>query len=170
MHPRAEELIQVLRLAPHPEGGRFAEVFRSQHRVRPEGGDRERSALTTIYFLLADGEVSRWHRLDADEVWQFHEGDPLEILMLDGTAQILTRTHLGPAPSGAGPGGTAPGAMPAQVVPAGSWLAARPMGAYALVGCSMGPGFEAEGFTLMRDVPEVAAAVARRFPDVAGLV
>lgn len=161
MHPRAEELIHDLRLAPHPEGGRFVETFRSPRLVRADGGARDRTALTTILFLLAAGEASRWHRLDADEVWHFHEGEPLELLLLDAEAWILTRTRLGPV---------APGSAPSGVVPAGSWMAARPLGAYALVGCTMGPGFEPEGFALLRDAPAVAAGVARRFPEVAGLI
>jgi len=161
VHARAEELIRALRLQPHREGGHFAEVFRSPRLVRPPGGERDRSALTTIYFLLAAGDVSRWHRLDADEIWHFYEGTTLALFLLDAGARILTRSRLGAG---------APGDVRVQIVPAGSWLAARPAGEYALVGCSMGPGFDAEGFALMKDVPEVAERVSRRFPEVAGLI
>jgi len=161
VHARAEELIRALRLQPHREGGHFAEVFRSPRLVRPPGGERDRSALTTIYFLLASGDVSRWHRLDADEIWHFYEGAPLALYLLDAGARILSRSRLGAG---------AAGAVRLQVVPAGSWLAARPSGDYALIGCTMGPGFEAEGFALMKDVPEVAGEVARRFPEVADLI
>jgi predicted cupin superfamily sugar epimerase len=161
VHPRAAELIRTLRLEPHPEGGRFVETFRSSRVVRPAGGARDRTALTSIHFLLVAGEASRWHRLDADEVWHHYEGGPLELLLLDPAAAILTRTRLGPV---------APGSAPTSAVPAGSWMAARPLGAYALVGCTMGPGFAPEGFLLMHDVPDVAAAVARRFPEVAELL
>ena len=161
MHPRAEALVRDLRLQPHPEGGRFAEVFRSPRTVHGTGEVRPRSALTTIYFLLAAGEASRWHRLDADELWHFYEGEPVELLLLDQPAQILTRTRLGPA---------ATGTAPLRAVPAGSWMAARPLGDYALVGCTMGPAFEQEGLTLMKDAPAVAADLARRFPEVAGLI
>lgn len=160
--PRAAELVRDLRLQPHPEGGRFAEAFRSPRTVQAADEPRGRSALTTIYFLLVAGEVSRWHRLDADEAWHFYEGAPLELFLLDGTAQILTRETLGPA---------APGSAPVRVVPAGSWMAARPLGEFALVGCTMGPGFEPDGFLLMmKDAPAVAVDVARRFPEVAGLI
>lgn len=161
MHPRAEELIRELRLAPHPEGGHFAETFRSPRTVRVAGGARERAAVTTILYLLVAGERSRWHRLDADELWHFYEGDPLELLMLDAAARILTRIRLGPV---------SPGFAPVQVVPAGSWFAARPLGAFTLAGCTMGPGFEAAGFVLMEAEPGVAAGVAERFPDLAGLI
>jgi predicted cupin superfamily sugar epimerase len=174
VHARADELIRTLRLQPHREGGHFSEVFRSRRCVRIEGAGGtpvERSALTTIYFLLAEGEVSRWHRLDADEIWHFYEGKPLELFLLDEKALVFSRVRLGPAASGAA---SAPGTaqLPAfvQVVPAGSWLAARPAGPYALVGCSMGPGFEYEGLTLMKDEPAVAVEVARRFPEAAQLI
>ena len=162
LHPRAEELVRDLRLRPHPEGGRFAEAFRSPRQVRAAGEPRDRSALTTIYFLLAAGEVSRWHRLDADEAWHFYEGAPLELFLLDEGAQILTRETVGPA---------AAGTAPVRVVPAGSWMAARPLGEFALVGCTVAPGFEPGGFLLMmKDAPAVAVDVARRFPEVAGLI
>ena len=160
--PRAQELIRDLRLQPHPEGGRFAEAFRSPRLVRAAGDARDRAAVTTIYFLLAEGEASRWHRLDADEIWHFYEGAPVELFHLDAAAQILTRTRVGPV---------AAGAAPVRVVPAGSWMAARPLGRFALVGCTVGPGFEPEGFVLMmKDAPEVAVDVARRFPEVADLI
>ena len=166
MHARAEALATVLRLQPHPEGGRFVEIFRSPRRVRataPEAGLSDRSALTTICFLLVQGEVSRSHRLDADETWHFYEGEPLDLYVLDRLAHILTKMRLGPA---------GPGTAPVKVVPAGSWMAARPHGAYALVGCTMGPGFEAGsgGFTLMSSEPGVAAEAARRFPEIAELI
>ena len=161
MHARAEELIRTLRLQPHPEGGYFAETFRSPRLVRPQGAGRDRSALTTIHFLLGAGDVSRWHRLDADEIWHFIEGGPLALYVLDAGIRSLARV-----PLGAGP----PDEVRVHAVPAGSWLAARPAGDYALVGCTMGPGFEPEGFQLMSDVPDVAAAVRQRFPEVADLI
>jgi uncharacterized protein len=161
VHARAEELIQALRLQPHPEGGHFAEVYRSPRLVRPQGAAGDRSALTTIHFLLAAGEVSRWHRLDADEVWHFYEGGPLALFVLDAITGTLACPRLGAG---------ARGEVRVHVVPAGSWLAARSSGEYALVGCTMGPGFEAEGFELMTDVAEMAAAVRQRFPEVADLI
>ena len=161
MHARAEELIRTLHLQPHREGGYFAETFRSPRRVRPLGVEGDRSALTTIYYLLAAGSGSRWHRLDADEIWHFYEGMCLELLLLDASARILTRARLGPS---------VPAEVRVQVVPAGSWVAARLTGEYTLVGCTMGPGFEDRGFALMRDMPDVAADVARLFPEVAALI
>ena len=161
MHARAAELIRALQLRPHREGGHFAEVFRSPRLVRPQGAERDRSALTTIYFLLAAGEASRWYRLDADEIWHFFEGAPLALFLLDAGARMLSRSRLG---------ADAPGDVRVQVVPAGSWLAARPTGDYALAGCTVAPGYEDAGFVLMRDVPEAAGAVRQRFREVADLI
>src|SRR5207249_3829695 len=114
-------------------------VFCSPHPVRPADGRPPRPAITTIYYLLAAGEHSRWHRIASDEIWHFYEGDALELLWIDGRLerQVL---HL---PSAR--------ARPAAVVPAGCWQAARPLGAYALVGCSVGPGFDMVDFELLAD-------------------
>jgi predicted cupin superfamily sugar epimerase len=155
---RAARLIRILKLRPHPEGGHYAEVFRSTRRVRPVDRDVERAAHTTIYFLLAEGERSRWHRVSADEVWHFYEGDPLE-LVWEEQAEVR-RVQVGPV---------AMGREPVAVVPAGSWQAARPLGAYTLVGCTVAPGFEFADFALLADVPPEAARLRARYPDLAEL-
>lgn len=153
MH-RVHDLIARLGLRPHPEGGHYGERFRSRVTVRAAGRDETRSALTTIHFLLAAGERSRWHRVrGADEAWHFYEGEPLELLWVEEGA--LRRHRLGPVPSGASPGEASDG--PVAVVPAGCWQAARPLGAYALVGCSVGPGFDFADFDLLADVPDERA-------------
>lgn len=161
MHPRAAELLRDLDLRPHPEGGHFREVFRSHLRVRPDRAPADRAALTSIYFLLAAGEQSRWHRVTSDEAWHFYEGDPLELLWLDPGGARCHRVLLGPV------GG---GREPVHVVPAGCWQAARPLGAFALVGCSVGPGFEFEDFAMLDAHPEVAARIRRDHPELAGLI
>jgi uncharacterized protein len=161
MHARAAELIRTLGLRPHPEGGHYVEVFRSGRRVRPFDRDGERAALTTIYFLLCAGERSRWHRVQADEAWHYHEGDPLELLSAPDPLGAVTRRRLG---------AVADHARPVAVVPAGCWQAARPLGAYTLVGCSVAPGFEFADFTLLADASETAAAFRAHHPDLAELV
>jgi uncharacterized protein len=83
MHPRAVQLICDLSLQPHPEGGHYIEVHRS-------------AAVTTIYFLLAEGEISRWHRVGSEEIWHFYEGAPLELLQLSPDGRDLERIALGP--------------------------------------------------------------------------
>ncbi|CAN5905795.1 cupin domain-containing protein [soil metagenome] len=161
MHSRAAHLISSLGLAPHPEGGYFREVYRSAARVQPLDARAERAALTTIYFLLAAGEVSRWHRVASDEVWHYYEGDALELITADSHFDRLTHHLLGPVGEGA---------RPVQVVPADSWQAARSTGAYTLVGCTVGPGFEFADFQMLHELPAEAEAVRQRHPAAAFFV
>lgn len=152
MNPRAEELIRLLDLQPHPEGGFYRETFRSSLRVTADPG-RSRSALTTIHFLLAAGSFSAWHRVRSDEAWHWHEGESLELLLAPPGFGKVHRRLLGPLHTGG---------QPVAVVPADWWQAARPLGDYALCGCTVGPGFEFEDFTLLRgDSPACEALRAR---------
>ena len=130
MIARARELIESLALVAHPEGGWYRQVFKSEERVTRLADGADRSALTTIYFLLVEGTFSRWHRVESDEVWHFYEGDPLELTIRDGETVILDANHR------------------VHVVPARAWQTARPLGAYVLVGCTVGPGFEFEDFEM----------------------
>ena len=161
MDTRAAELIKTLRLAPHPEGGYYGEVYRSESRVQPADGRTERRALTTIYFLLAGGDASRWHRVTSDEVWHYYEGAPLELLVADAGFRAISRRALGPP---------ADGVRPVAVVRANEWQAARTTGAYTLVGCTVGPGFEFSDFQMLGARPEDAEMARRRHPEVADLI
>ncbi len=125
----AREVIRLLELSPHPEGGWFRETWR--HQPASEG---ERGAGTAIYYLLAAGERSHWHRLDVAEVWHFYAGDPLE-LAVDGR-----RHRLGPD--------LAARERPQVVVPASAWQSATPLGAWTLAGCTVSPAFDIAGFEL----------------------
>ena len=156
MNPRAEELITTLGLVPHPEGGYFREVFRAPATVEPTDGRGTRSALTTIYFLLPAGSVSRWHRVKSAEVWHHYEGAPLELLRLATEAVGIERVRLGPH---------GPSQSPVYCVPAGEWQAARSLGDYTLAGCTVGPGFEYADFQLLADLPDVPGRLARAGPD-----
>ena len=129
MIARAQELIETLGLEPHPEGGWYRQVYKSAETVTREADGARRSALTTIYFLLVEGTVSRPHVVQSDEVWHFYEGDPLELTAGEErvTLHASHRVH---------------------VVPARVWQAARPLGTYTLVGCTVGPGFEFEDFEM----------------------
>jgi len=129
----AEDVISLLGLAPHPEGGHFRETFRD------EAGPDGRARSTAIYFLLKAGERSYWHRVDATEVWHFHAGAPLDLrIAVEGKATETIR--LGPNLAG--------GERPQAIVPAGAWQAAEPLGEWTLVGCTVAPGFRFEGFQL----------------------
>ncbi|MBA4790074.1 MAG: cupin domain-containing protein [Rhizobiales bacterium] len=130
---RAEEVIALLGLQPHPEGGHFRETHRES---APDGG---RGASTAIYFLLAAGERSHWHRVDASETWHFYAGAPLRLGIV---APCGTRS----APVlGAD---LAAGERPQAVVPPHAWQAAETLGAWTLVGCTVAPAFQFEGFEL----------------------
>lgn len=160
MHPRAQELVEQLGLEPHPEGGFFREIHRSEQRVRAACG--ERCGLTSILFLLPGGACSRWHRvLAADETWHLYEGDPLELFLADGELARTERRVLAPVGEGT---------SPVQVVPAGWWQAAQSSGAYTLVGCTVGPGFEFQDFALLADHPELAERLRRAAPQLASLI
>ncbi|MGC9523120.1 MAG: cupin domain-containing protein [Anaerolineae bacterium] len=140
MHERARILIETLELGPHPEGGYFREVYRSARSVQPDDERGPRAAPTTIFFLLGRGDVSRWHRVRSDEVWHYYEGDPLALTVVDPESHTVNQHRLGPAGEES---------LPVAVVPAGCWQAARPLGAYTLVGCTVGPGFTYEDFELL---------------------
>jgi predicted cupin superfamily sugar epimerase len=126
-------IIARLGLAPHPEGGHFAETWRDPD---PPGG---RGSGTAILYLLAAGEVSHWHRIDAVEIWHFHAGAPLVVSLSPDGRTVEERT-LGPDPLA--------GHTPQVIVPAGWWQAARPLGEWGLVGCTVSPAFSFAGFEM----------------------
>ena len=159
--PRAAELIRELHLQPHPEGGFFRELYRSSLRVAPDDGRAVRSAMTTIYFLLPRGAHSRWHRVESDEVWHLYEGGPLELILAPPGLEEVRRVVLGPALASDGP---------VYTVPAGWWQAARPIGIYALTGCTVAPGFDFVDFSFLRDAPEVLARLVKIDPRCAEFV
>jgi hypothetical protein len=138
----ARDLIERLRLEPHPEGGWFREIHRARARVTTTRGDR--SALTTIYYLLERGQVSRWHVVQSDEVWHFYAGAPLQLIVYAPGSRACRPTVLD-AP--------AHGREPVAIVRAGEWQAAQSLGDYSLVGCNVGPGFEFEDFQFVSALP-----------------
>ena len=141
------EVVRLLDLKPHPEGGHFRETFRDPRTV--DGG---RAASTAAYYLLARGERSHWHKVDAVEAWHYHAGAPLKLeiaLDADGPVECLT---LG--------ADLAAGERPQAMVPAHAWQAAQSLGEWTLVGCTVAPGFEftrfemaANGWAPGRDTP-----------------
>jgi predicted cupin superfamily sugar epimerase len=126
---------------PHPEGGHYRRVYESAQC----SGDRP--ALTGIVFLLAQGECSRWHRVDADECWHWQQGGEVELLTWDASTATLQRQRVGPY---------AVGSEPMRVVPAGVWQAARVVGDYCLVACTVSPGFVWQGFAMLDDTAALA--------------
>jgi uncharacterized protein len=146
------ELIEALALRPHPEGGFFAETYRSARKAV------DRSLSTAIYFLLTAANPSRMHRVASDEIWHFYSGDPLEMLQLhpDGSSAVVAiGTDI------------ALGQRPQVIVPAGVWQGVRVVagGRFALVGATVTPGFDFADFELAgRD------ALTGSYPDRAPLI
>ncbi len=138
---QAADIIRALNLAPHPEGGHFREIYRD---VPPDGG---RGAVTSIYYLLAAGERSHWHRVDAVEIWNFHaaggSGAGLDLSLSPDGRSVQTH-RLGE--------NLAAGQVPQAVVPAGCWQAAAladtAPGGWVLVGCTVAPAFDFDGFEM----------------------
>lgn len=129
----AEEVVALLELEPHPEGGRYRETWRH---LPAEGG---RGAGSAIYYLLAAEQLSHWHRVDAAEVWHHYAGAALE-LSLSADGKLIERQRLGK--------NLMAGERPQLLVPQGAWQSARSLGAWTLVGCTVSPAFQFEGFEL----------------------
>ncbi len=161
MHSRVRQLIELLELRPHPDGGHYRELFRSGLSVQPADARPPRAALTTIYFLLEAGQHSAWHRVRSDEVWHFYEGEPLELHQAAPDLALPSARTLAPVSTAS---------APVHTVPAGWWQAARPLGSYALVGCTVGPGFEFEDFSFLRDAPDQERVLRSLGPELARLL
>ena len=129
------EVIEALGMRPHPEGGWFVETWRA-----PAGEAGERPAASSILYLLAAGERSHWHRVDATEIWQHAGGDALELRVWAKSDGSVTIHRLA--------ADLEPGSVIQAAVPSGAWQSARPLGAWTLVGCIVAPAFEFDGFEL----------------------
>ena len=161
MSSDAQALIDCLQLKPHPEGGWFREIYRADQDVVRDDGET-RSAATLIHFLLADGDVSRWHVVASDEVWHFYEGSPLELLVYDPVTEALEPVRLGPL--------NVEGCTRHHAVPRGHWQAARSLGDFTLVGCSVAPGFSFDDFRFVADVPGHGAHFQRALEGTSSLL
>ena len=161
MSDRAAELVRALRLAPHPEGGHYREIFRATASVRPGDGRPARAALTTIDFVLARGEWSAWHCVASDEVWHLLEGGALRLWLFAPASDRIDAVTLDAVGSGA---------APRHLVPAGVWQAAEPLGDYAYAGATVGPGFDFADFAFLRDDRVASARLAALRPELARLL
>jgi predicted cupin superfamily sugar epimerase len=128
----AADIIRALALAPHPEGGHYRETFRDPRII--DG----RAASTSIYFLLARGERSHWHRIDAVEIWHYYAGAALMLEVVDGAKKGIVRLGAD----------IHAGEVPQFTVPARAWQASESLGDWSLVGCTVAPGFSFDGFEL----------------------
>jgi hypothetical protein len=133
MRPTDADIIARLGLKPHPEGGHYRETFRD-----PRCDATGRAFSTAIYFLLARGERSHWHRIDATEIWHYHAGNALTLQIADDNEQ--RSVTLGPD--------LVAGEAPQAIVPPRAWQAAESTGDWTLVGCTVAPGFDFANFEL----------------------
>ena len=143
-------------LIEHPEGGRYREVFRSAHTVSKDDGTG-RPALTHIYFSLKPKEISRFHKVTSDEIWNLYQGEGVHLFLWDETdtpPQCVTLS--------------AKENCFCHVVPAGIWQAATPISETVLVGCSVAPGFEFSDFTLMAKKSQAAKKLVSLAPELTG--
>ena len=128
----ADQVIARLDLTPHPEGGYYRQTWIAENEGRPTG--------TCIYFLLKDGQESHWHAVDAVEIWHFYAGAPLVLSLAPSLEGPASDHLLGPD--------LAVGQSPQAIVPQGHWQKAATTGAWTLVGCTVSPAFQFDGFTL----------------------
>ena len=159
MHPRAQQLIEKLKLQPHPEGGYYREVYRSEVQVHSDAVGDLRAAATDIYFLLPAGQLSRWHRVAHDELWNFYEGAPLTLHQLNPDFSEHLSRQLDPLIG-----------QFKQLVPAEHWQAAESSGDYTLLGCTVFPGFDFADFCLLKDLPESAVKVFANYPEISRFI
>jgi len=158
----AQVWIEQLGLTPHPEGGFFREVYRSDgvipESALPDGFSGDRNFATSIYFLLQDDEFSAFHRIRQDELWYFHDGVPLTVHVINADGHC-SELKLGRD--------IANGCLPQGVVRAGSWFAASVEDSvgFSLVGCTVAPGFEFADFEM-----PTKASLTSRFPQHAELI
>lgn len=154
----ADALIVRHGLQAHREGGWYRRVYTSDRQLAlPQGG---RPAITSILYLLREGEVSRWHRVRSDELWHHCEGAPLRLWRSEVELLQVGELLLG----------TAAGAQPMQPIPTGCWQAAESLGDYTLVCCTVAPGFDFADFTLMADDADACAKLRTRHAHLARLI
>lgn len=144
----SNEIIARLNLVPHPEGGHYRQTWIAETAKAADAANTERPAGTAIFFLLSHGEQSHWHKVDATEIWHFYAGAPL-ILSISKTDQGPKQDHILGADIFAGQ-------LPQLIVPERHWQAAATTGNWTLVGCTVSPAFQFQGFTLAEpdfDIP-----------------
>lgn len=133
----ADDLIEALGLAPHPEGGWYRETWRA------EAAEGERAAASAVLYVIQPGQRSHWNRVDAHEIWLWHGGDPVDLMIAETSAGPIATVRLG--------GRAADGEQPQVVIPAGQWQSAEPVAGtagYTLLSCIVAPAFEFSGFEL----------------------
>jgi len=161
MNSETKQLISELQLIPHPEGGYYKEVYRSESTVISPYHGHLRHAITDIYFLLLEGQNSRFHRLVHDEIWHFYKGDSLVLVDLSPDIQTVSQITLGNLPDKNNF---------KYRVRGGHWQSAYSTGEYSLVGCTVAPGFEFDDFSFLKDDQVAYQSVIDKFPELKTLI
>jgi len=156
---RVQELIALHRMQPHPEGCYYAEVFRSERAVAPSDSRPLRSAITSILFLMPGGDISRFHRVQSDEIWSHLEGAPVKQIALSPDLSQMKGFELLSSKEG----------QPLRVIPADWWQASVSKGPYSLVSCTVGPGFDFDDFEMARDT-QMGKTITDKFPHLSQFV
>ncbi len=144
------QLIERYDLIPHPEGGFYREVYRSPMPVKSSVVTAERNAMTHIYFLLTRGQISRFHQVRHDEIWNFYEGSALRLVTFDGTTAREELLGLENSYTG--------------IVQGRLFQSAESTGDYSLMGCTVAPGFDFEDFSFLSESPEMVRSLKRNAP------
>ena len=152
----AHSIIQELNLLPHPEGGYYREIYRSNTQVYSQKSNENRSAITCIYFLLTQGQKSCFHRVKHDEIWHFYLGAPLRLIDFHTSTGKVHEYILGDYKHTL---------CAQQVIMANHWQAAESLGEYSLVGCSVAPGFDFKDFTFLKDHQD-SVIIEKQHPDL----
>ena len=154
----AQEIINTLSLVPHPEGGYYREIYRSDLSVVSSNVNNNRNAVTCIYFLLTKGQISRFHKVKHDEVWNFYLGDPLRLI--DMNKQEANEIILGDYENTL---------CSQHVIKAEQWQAAETTGEYSLVGCTVAPGFDFTDFAFLSTHKDCQRLV-QQYPDLTAFI
>jgi len=161
MNKKALELIDILELIPHPEGGYYREIYRSESKlISPVNGEM-RNSLTDIYFLLVSGQISRLHRVVHDEIWHFYEGDPLELVEVQSDDLEMSKILLG---------GDNSIVRYKHCIKGGNWQAAYSTGEYSLVGCTVAPGFDFTDLEFLKENADVHSTFLKKNPKLLDLI
>lgn len=133
-----QQIIDQFELTPHPEGGFYREVYRSEQSIDSPLNGESRAAVTHIYFMLVRGQVSRFHKVLHDEIWNVYAGAPLQLIDMD--FPDVNQVFIGPGKSDF-----------MHVIKGGHYQAAQTTGEYTLVGCTVAPGFDFADFSFVED-------------------
>jgi len=156
----AQYIIKELDLLPHPEGGYYKEMYRSEAWVYSQQVKQDRSAITCIYFLLMQGQKSLFHRVKHDEIWHFYLGSPLRLINIDRQNNHVNESILGDYQHTL---------CAQQIISANHWQAAESLGEYSLVGCSVAPGFDFSDFAFLNTHPD-QKKIKKQYPHLSRFI